>query len=109
MGYDFDVFQDLKLSVFSGADFQYTKVLDAENKNINLIAGSKIKYSYEMIGIKYDFAGMIATASNGDLMTGMEIGCFSVLDEIGAYVKIDAYQNQYDFNYNASVNIKTMF
>ena len=42
-------------------------------------------------------------------MTGMEIGCFSVLDEIGAYVKIDAYQNQYDFNYNASVNIKTMF
>ena len=109
LGYDFDVFQDLKLSVFSGADFQYTKVLDAENKNINLIAGSKIKYSYEMIGIKYDFAGMIATASNVDLMTGMEIGCFSVLDEIGAYVKIDAYQNQYDFNYNASVNIKTMF
>lgn len=109
IGHDFYLNNDLKIDLFTGLNGQFIKVLGDKDNDTNLRIGSNLKYWYEMIGIRYEYSLGGAVSSNGDMFGSLKIGFWSVADEAGVNIGFDVIKHEYDTNYQATINLKTMF
>ena len=108
-GKDFVLSNELSAIGFVGGNIQSIKVMDIDDTDLSLRAGGGIKYASEIIGLRYEYSGIGAVSTNGDLIGGLKFGFWSVADEVGVTFNMDVSKNKYDLNYAFSVDVKMMF
>lgn len=108
-GYDFNISDDFSVSPFIGAIYQNYKVADVLDNDFYVRGGAGLKYSFVTDGIKYEYGLDGAIASNGNLYSSVKVGFWSITDEAGATLGVGMLQDDFDYNYQLSINAKMLF
>lgn len=108
-GYDFYIGNDFIISPFVGAGYQNYKVADVLDNDFYVRGGAGLKYSFITDGIKYEYGLDGAIASNGNLYSSAKVGFWSVTDEAGATLSVGILKDDFDYNYQLSLNAKMLF
>ena len=108
IGYDTNI-SDFVLSPFIGMMFQKDDIMGLSNSQTNLHTGLMGKYSFITDGIKYVYGGNLATDEKTNINLGASIGFVSVVDDAGAGLHIDMFQDDFATNYKFSIRAKVKF
>ena len=109
IGYDYTQITDFVISALAGFNYQNVSVFDVSDKDTDFYAGSKLKYQFVMDGIKYEYGVFLTLNQRGNLFGGIDAGFWSVEDELGITVGADAFQDEFDMNYQLSAKAKLLF
>ena len=109
MGYDYTKISDFTISPFVGLILQHYDIMGSSDTDVNLNVGLSGKYDFVMDGIKYEYGANIATDENMNSNVGIKVGFSSVVDKAGAFIKVDAFKDEFDINYKLSINAKIKF
>lgn len=94
---------------FVGITADRASIGGADDFAVDGRTGVNAEYSFEMIGLRYDYAASFSVSSNGDLRGTFRIGILSVADAAGADIGIDVIGNEDGVSYKASVGGKFSF
>lgn len=109
LGYDYTQITDFVISALVGFNYQNVSVFDVSDKDTDFYAGSKLKYEFVTDGVKYEYGAFLTLNQSGNLFCGIDIGFWSVEDELGITVGADAFQDDFDMNYQLSAKAKLLF
>ncbi len=108
IGYDFDLFQDIKITPNVGFAYQRYDVADVLDNESFVHGGMEIKYSFTMDGIKYEYALSGGGGSDSNLYLTTSVGFISVLDMAGASAEIGILNDEIGTHYKFSLNAKVL-
>ena len=108
-GYDINILPDLIIAPFGGLAYQRYKVLDAGDSDFYARAGTDVKYSFVMDGIKYEYSVSASAGSNGYVFSDLKVGFWSITDQAGASLDIGFFKNDFAYNYQLSATAKMLF
>lgn len=108
-GYDYKLLSDLTFSLFGGVVAQHQRVDGFSDFDVNLRGGGKLKYSFDIDGIKYEYLFVGGIDTDQDLFAMFKLGFVSYGDGGGVYIGTDLVNNEYGVNYKFSVDAKFMF
>ncbi len=109
VGHNFRPTNDLSVAPYVGIGTNHIEILrDAETKYFWRI-GTDVSYSFEMLGIKYDYGVRFGLVSNGDLIVGGRAHFMSDMDMIGGHVGIDCIDNKNGRGYKITAGVDFKF
>ena len=88
---------------------QHQRVDGFSDFDVNLRGGGKLKYSFDIDGIKYEYLFVGGIDTDQDLLAMFKLGFVSYGDGGGVYIGTDLVNNEYGVNYKFSVDAKFMF
>lgn len=97
------------VSPFAGVTADRVGIVGIDDFEIDGRAGLNAEYSFEVIGLRYDYAASLTVSTNGDLRGAIRVGIWSVTDAAGADVGIDIIRSDDGVSYKASVGGKFSF
>lgn len=109
VGYDFNVLSDVVVSPFGGLAYQKYKVIDINDSDFSVHGGADIKYSFVTDGIKYEYSASSSIGSNGDWVSTLRAGFWSVTDLAGASLNASIIKDDLDYHYKLSATAKMLF
>lgn len=109
VGYDYKHVSDVVISPFAGLLFQNVKILDVSENEVNLHAGLIGKYGFILDGMKYEYGASVAIDDEANLDLGVKVGFLSVVDNAGAHLGFNVFQDDFGTNYKLSVNANLKF
>ena len=108
-GYDYKLFDNLFVAPFVGGMFSHHGVAGFSDFDVNLRGGGKLKYSFDIDGIKYEYLFVGGIKTNQDLFGMFKLGFISNADGGGVYIGTDLFRDEYGLNYKFSVDAKLIF
>ena len=108
-GYDFNVFEGFVVVPIVGIVWQNAKVADVADTEFYVRGGGEGKYAFITDGIKYEYSLESFVGTNGNFSTGIKIGFWSVEDEGGVDLGINAFKDEFDWRYKFSLTGKILF
>ena len=109
VGYDFNIADSFIISPFAGVEYQNYKVTDASDNDFNIHGGAGAKYYFVTDGIKYEYALDAAVISNGNLFSSLKFSFWSITDEAGATLSVGVLKDDWNYNYQLSLDAKILF
>ena len=108
-GYDYKQIADFVISPFIGMMAQNVEIMGFKDNDVNLHAGVMGKYDFVMDGIKYEYGAMLATDEKLNWNMGLNIGFVSVVDNAGAHLVFDTFNDEFGTSYKFSIMAKVQF
>lgn len=94
---------------FVGIEAGRVSVAGYAESYFDVRAGINLKYSFEMIGLRYDYGALVMTTTGGDIHAGIRLGLWSSADDAGADVGICSIRDADKTSYKLTVKGKFLF
>lgn len=109
IGYDIMCSDKTTISPFVGMAYQKYSVTDVSISDVNVRAGSNIKYSFTVDDVRYVYSMSGSVNDDFDLFVKFNVGFVALTDMAGASFGLDIFRNDDDIYYKLSANAKIMF
>ncbi|MBQ8294500.1 MAG: hypothetical protein IJX89_03890 [Alphaproteobacteria bacterium] len=94
-------------SPFVGFDFDYVSVTNDNENNVVGRGGVDMRYTHEMLGLRYDYAVRIGANTDGTIFAKLRAGVLSIMDNAGGDISIATIRRDditsYKFGFAARV------
>ncbi len=109
IGYRFDLNNDFYVSPFVGFGAEYDSVLYQDDTSVFARAGAYAGYSFNEIGIKYDYHIFAMAQTDETVMTGIRMSFWSVVDRMGGDISYAISDDEVGISHKFSAGIRFMF
>jgi len=109
VGYDFDVYSNIKITPNIGFAYQRYNVADVKDDVSFVHAGAEARYDFTMDGIKYEYALSGGVDTDTNLYLNTSFGFVSITDGAGVSAEFGVLKDDYDIHYKFGLNAKLLF
>ena len=108
-GYDYVMFDDFVISPFAGINGVNYRVLGNNDTDYSIRGGGKLQYAFVTDNIRYEYSGIGAVATNGDIYGSLKVGFVSEIDNAGISLVLDVLRTEKETGYKVSMNANVLF